>query len=436
MAYNIVRLTLYALIVAIESDLRAVIGSDVLSHRTPEELLPPLVYERAHDRMRRDVGFDQEFDATLVEYLDFAECIEVLSSSKAAFTGPVVQAIKRIAKHASKLTQIRNRVMHARPLEYDDFAYITNFASELLSLPEPLFPALRQTKASIAKDPASVLSLSLEEQRPETAKASHNLPIPDFDETGFLGRSSEEAALVRLCKSSPWPVITIVGQGGMGKTALALKVAYNLIDDTDAKYDAVIWSTSKTTTLTVSDIKEIDDAIRSSIGLFGHIARTLVNPAATVSEIVEFLNSFKILLILDNLETVLDQRIRDFLCQIESSSKVLITSRVGLGELEYRFPLDGMKVDDAVALLRATAQVRRADQLIRTSNSTLRAYCSKMESNPLLIKWFVSCVQSGKRVEEVLQSSQVFLGRRVPLIAAARQSMRSCCHRPTLWPSR
>jgi len=32
-----------------------------------------------------------------------------------------------------------------------------------------------------------------------------------------------------------------------------------------------------------------------------------------------------------------------------------------------------------------------------------------MESNPLFIKWFVSCVQSGKRAEEVLQNSQVFL---------------------------
>jgi len=42
-------------------------------------------------------------------------------------------------------------------------------------------------------------------------------------------------------------------------------------------------------------------------------------------------------------------------------------------------------------------------------NSVLKDYCTKMKSNPLFIKWFVSCVHSGKRPEEALLNSNIFL---------------------------
>jgi LuxR family transcriptional regulator, glucitol operon activator len=87
----------------------------------------------------------------------------------------------------------------------------------------------------------------------------------------------------------------------------------------------------------------------------------------------------------------------------------IITSRIGLGELEYRFPLQAMKSDDAVLLLRATAQARRVDQITRTNNSILKDYCAKMKNNSLFIKWFVSSVQAGKRPEEILLNSTLFL---------------------------
>src|SRR5208337_2462221 len=122
------------------------------------------------------------------------------------------------------------------------------------------------------------------------------------------------------------------------------------------------------------------------------------------------MNTFKILLVLDNLETVLDEHVRSFLSQITSSSKVLITSRIGLEELEYRFPVHRLKIENAVALLRSIEKVRQVDQLVRTDNRILREYCIKMEKNPLFIKWFVSCVQSGRRPDEVLQNTDIFFG--------------------------
>jgi|GEM_PF-555644 len=409
MAFGVVRLTLYALIGAIESDLRLAITGSLLIDKTAKGLLPPPVYERAFDRMKRDVGTDSVSEAQIFDYLDFAECIEVLSASRSNLTGPIAKAVKRLSQKASILIPIRNRVMHSRPLEYDDLAHVTDLSRELLSFPTSLFPTLRQTEQTIKQDPSYIFSLKLEDLRSDTGKVSHNLPLPDFDETGFLGRADEERSLLRICKASPWPVVTILGEGGVGKSTLALKVGYDLLDDPETKFDAIIWSTSKTTKLTVSDIQKIDGAIQNSVGLFQDISRSLLNTAESVDELLQYVNSFNILLILDNLETVLDENIRSFLAGITSTSKVLITSRIGLGELEYRFPLRTLKDEDAISLLRATAQVRRVEQITRTSNAVLKEYCSKMTNNPLFIKWFVSCVQSGKRPEETLQNPKVLL---------------------------
>lgn len=61
MAYGVVRLTLYALISAIEFDLREAIASNLLVEWTAKDLLPPVVYDRAHTRMVRDTGFAPDF---------------------------------------------------------------------------------------------------------------------------------------------------------------------------------------------------------------------------------------------------------------------------------------------------------------------------------------------------------------------------------------
>jgi LuxR family glucitol operon transcriptional activator len=409
MAYGIVRLTLYALLAAIESDLRHTIETNLLIGRGAKDLLSGAAYERARERMERDRGFGTETDSGIIGYLDFAESIEVLSSQKKHLQGPIQKAVRVLAQSASIISPIRNRVMHSRPLEYDDFGQITTLCKRLLSFPSYLFQRLRETEEFIKNDPRYVFSLNLEDIEPPATKASHNLPIPDFDETGFLGRDQEATELLRVCKASPWPIITVLGEGGVGKTALALKVAYELLDDEKAGFDAVVWTSSKTTRLTVLDIQNIDGAIRSSVGIFQDISESLIDVTAPIDEILDYLNSFKILLILDNLETILDERVRAFLARITSESKVLITSRVGLGELEYRFPLRAMKDEEAVSLLRATAQVRRVPELTRTNNTALKTYCRKMKNNPLFIKWFVSCVQSGRRPEEALINSAILL---------------------------
>jgi hypothetical protein len=125
-------------------------------------------------------------------------------------------------------------------------------------------------------------------------KQNHNLPLPDFDETGFLGRAEETRQLLTAIRG-PWPIITIVGEGGVGKTALGLRIAYELLDDASAGFDAIVWTSSKTTKLTPNQILRIDDAIQGSLGILRDIEKTLSGtPSADpLSEVLDYLNSFK-----------------------------------------------------------------------------------------------------------------------------------------------
>ncbi|WP_420138290.1 cold shock domain-containing protein, partial [Sphingomonas sp.] len=228
---------------------------------------------------------------------------------------------------------------------------------------------------------------------------------------GFLGREKETSELLAACRSN-WPVVTVVGEGGFGKTALALKVAYELLDDATSDFDAIVWVTAKRTILTLDDIQTIDGAIQNSLGLIKSAAIQLgarTDEDTVIDEVAEYLNNFKILLILDNLETVLDPLLTKFIRRSVGKSKILATSRVGIGEMSYPFRLSGLSVAEAVQLLRAAAKVRRIPDIYKAKTEVLRSYVTGMKLNPGFIKWFVSCVQCGRRPDVAITNPKTFL---------------------------
>ena len=305
---------------------------------------------------------------------------------------------------------MRNRVMHTRPLHFDDLACTLDRANELIRRNKALWPELDKTLRLLQEEPSFVLSLDLPAPS-EVEPISHNLPIPDFDETGFIGRDDQVSRLRTLCQG-PYPVITIVGEGGLGKTALALRIAYEMLDVSPAPYDAVVWTTAKTTMLTTKQIVEIEGAISDSLGLLRVASSALAGTTTSddpVEELLQYLATFRILLVLDNLETVLDERLRSFLARLPQGSKVLITSRVGVGAYEHPLKLDSLSNSEAVQLLRALTKARGLTRLVNVNNRIVAGYCEQMKNNPRFIKWFVSAVQSGARPEEVLSNPTPFL---------------------------
>jgi tetratricopeptide (TPR) repeat protein len=252
-----------------------------------------------------------------------------------------------------------------------------------------------------------VLTLTIPVHNEPEDKVFHNLPIPDFDETGFIGRKKDVDDIKRLVLSTK--VVSIIGDGGIGKTALALKVAYDILDMGEkCPFDMIIWTSAKTTMLTVKGIEEINNSIKDFIGLIDFLNDAVGNsrksPGEQIEEILENLSVFRTLLIIDNLETIQTEEVRDFIREAQMKCNIIITSRIGLGELEFPRKLDGLKETEASQLIREIARIRNSEYLMKLPQETLVDICSKLYFNPLALKWFVNTVQSGIQPIEILNN--------------------------------
>lgn len=408
MAFNLTRMTIYAFIAAIEEDLRFVIKLHVQDEsKFDRELL-----ERAQNRIEKDIGviFGDIELAEKIDYFDLGDTLQTINSNKDSFPKHIFRLIKSTTEDLEKIISIRNRVMHIRPLNFDDLPLVSEFCIKLVEAEASIkWENISTTITRISEDPSFVLRLDIVSYDDDEC-INHNLPLPDFDETGLIGRDQEIEQVKTLCLGG-FPVISIVGEGGIGKSALALKVAYELIEK-NSPFDAVVWVTSKTTQITLNEIKEIKGAIDTSLGVIQELGEQIVGDkfdTNNLDEVIEYLATFKIALFIDNLETILDENIKQFVGALPQGSKIVITSRIGLGAYEYPVKLQGIEKSYASQLLRTVAKTRGIETLSKLPENVLRGYVNRMHRNPSYIKWFVSSVQTGLSPETVLQNSDEFL---------------------------
>ncbi|WP_323975737.1 tetratricopeptide repeat protein [Aeromonas hydrophila] len=410
MAFNLTRMTVYALISALEEDLRT-ITKNLVQQESANVIFPKELKERAKLRFEKDLGFTFEDTSLydLIDYLDLGDTFQVINSNTLNLPHHISAIVKKNSKTLEKIIPVRNRVMHIRPLDVEDYPNTSAYCYTLVDQEPTIWCNLKDTLEHIEKNPSYVLSLDIKNL--DDGYSNHNLPLPDFDETGLIGRNDDVEKIKQLCYG-PFPVISIVGEGGVGKTALALKVAYELLEDPKKPFDAIVWVSSKTTQITVNEIKEIKEAITDSIGVIHEISKQLTGSTASTEgfkEITEYLATFKIALFIDNLETILDDNIKAFVGSLPSGSKIIITSRIGIGAFEYPVKLQGIDESYASQLLRILAKIRSVDSIKKLDEKTMRNYVNRMYRNPSYIKWFVSSIQTGLSPELVLQNSGMFL---------------------------
>lgn len=409
MSINVARLTIFALLSSIEFDLRRIIRDVISPNQADEDTYSKEQMNQLVERQNKDRNSDIDNEVSyLSNYLDFADAYAVINRCIGAYDSELEKYFKQVTAQLEKLVTVRNRIAHSRPLNINDFPTTIDTCESLAKA--DCWIELKETLRKLKTDPSYVLTLDIQNISTPSSRIQNNLPTPDFDETGFLGRDTFVSKVVKQCKG-PYPVITITGEGGIGKTAVALKVAYELLDDPTFEMDAIVWVTCKTTTLGATEIIRIRDAVETSAGLISEISRSIANQEtdSSIESIIEYLRVFKILLILDNLETVLDDTVRDFVAQLPLGSKLLITSRIGLGAFEVPLSLSPMTTSECLRLIRILCEVRGLDSIKRLSDATLQKYIVKMSGNPGFIKWFITAIQMGTAPEHVLNHKDTFL---------------------------
>lgn len=407
--FNATRLTCFALLSALEADARDLILQ--LDEIAGEAKWPAQSLSNARDRFTRDNGDIDPPRSELVQYLDFPDATRILLGNKATALQLLHrEALDTLGVRSDVLVSIRNRVAHTRPLQVEDLPTLNDVSVVLARKDSERWPSVVSTLKRLKDDPSFVLGLTVQLRADEDSGPFHNLPVPDFDETGFVGRGNAVRQIKRAVLG-PWPAVSILGDGGIGKTSIALKVAYDILDDHKEEFDAIVWVTAKSSTLSSHEVKRINGAILDSVGLLAEAARQLGAPAQSadpLDELLDYLATFKVLLILDNMETVMDQRLRDFLRDLPRGSKVLITSRIGF-QMESPFKLDPLSESESNQLLMALAHGRNVRVIKELDGAGKAKLLEKTSGHPLYIKWLVASVQAGRRPSEVVSNNETLL---------------------------
>jgi LuxR family glucitol operon transcriptional activator len=399
----------YVLLWAVEEDLRNLIqlhaeGAAAL------DILGPTLAERAAKRRHQDKRASAEHLAGLLPYIDFQDAFDIVMRIRNRLSDDLASRLQTLNSSVGTLALVRNRVAHNRPLEIDDLPNVIDFIEALVDTPGFEWESSADTLKEVRADPSYIYKVDAKLITDPSTAIANNLPPPDFDETSLLGRREERRQVKRALQGA-WPVITILGDGGIGKTALALQVCYDLVDTSECPFEAVVWVSAKNAELTSTEILRVSTAVEDSLGLFASAARELGGAGDrenVISELLDMIGSFPTLLVLDNVETVLDDRIPVFLRDIPVGSKVLITSRIGV-KTEQPITVSGIALDDSVKLLRILGRTRGIALLTNSTDEELAKWAKQMGSRPAYIKWFVAGIQAGRLPEELLSDNGLVL---------------------------
>ena len=160
-----------------------------------------------------------------------------------------------------------------------------------------------------------------------------------------------------------------------GKTALALRVCNDIKNDPSFELDSIVWVSLKTQYLTSNGVQDIADSVRDVEGLVDElsplVATTDHSSRNRLDGVYEQLKEHSILLIIDNLETLGNEieiaELVEVVSRRDSNSKILFTSRRGIGESERRFDISGLSPGDAGELMRTFGENRGYDSIERAS---------------------------------------------------------------------
>lgn len=401
------RYRLFALFDALEVDLRAAIRDFVVAQSASDAEALGSTFAKAVAR-RADDPDAERTDTPLWEYLDLGDEVDLLNERRSVLPPELATAIRESTQTLKEAVPVRNRVMHRRPLLPDDLDRSVQALEAATSSGIPL-PRVHEICQQIIDDPAWVPSrLSSMDAHP--SRVIHNLPLPEYDETGLIGRRAEMEELLAALLRRRYPVLSVLGPGGIGKTALAVEALYRLIDHDSCPYDAVLWTSLKTERLTSEGVRPLREPIASLGEVVPELAVALDDSyTGTIADLAQTLEGIEALIVIDNLETASADEVVELVESMPDSVNFLFTSRVGLGQLERRFSIDTLSDAAASDLFRRLTRVRNLEHLAKMPPADVASLVERLGRSPLALRWLVLSLEEGQRLEALLASQESLL---------------------------
>lgn len=235
--------------------------------------------------------------------------------------------------------------------------------------------------------------------RPHPPRIYENLPAPTYSQ--FIMRAEAYAEMLDALQQRS-AIVLIASLGGMGKTSLAREVAARCLEpNSDApRFDAVVWVSDKDRPGTTNLSTVLDE-----------IARTLDYPgflqyehAEKGHEVGQLLRRQRVLVVVDNFETVTDGDLLNWLKRLPEPSKVIVTSREKQRALwsSWLVELRGMTEIEAQALIDQRMRQLRIEKGM-VDQDQLSLLVEATGGNPFAMDIALGCLKyEGRLLETVI----------------------------------
>jgi LuxR family glucitol operon transcriptional activator len=228
--------------------------------------------------------------------------------------------------------------------------------------------------------------------RPEIPHVYQNLP-PRYG--NFLGREADMSRVLEGL-ASRWPLISIEGLGGVGKTTLVIETAHLCLPGVEVglalPFEAVVWISAR-------DKPEqkhwLNEALDSVARVFDYPYITQLPMEQKPAEVDGLLRAQRTLVVVDNFETIDDTDLVSWMQQVPEPSKVLITGRYAQLRSVWAIHLRGLEESKALELIRRHARRLGLQTLESADKELLLPLAQVAEGNPKAIEMALGYVKYG-----------------------------------------
>lgn len=383
------RKIMYHMIISIEKDLIDYLYPNLSIDDFTNEMM-----KKIESRSRKNYSLKE-----MLQQLGIGDFIELINKRKQKLD--ITQnELEFLNKNCSaNIVQIRNRVMHTKEILFNDFPILQNLFTKI---DKHIHSIAWVNVLSAREEINNNLEMILEKNIVEyTNELIDNLPELNCEEIEFVGRGKEIGELKKYLLNDKIRVISVVASGGYGKTALVLKVLNDFKKEHTSQFELILWISFKTKQLDKTSFVDIENAIVNIAAMNKYINDFIGgNKNNPQQELFNLAKQFNTLVVLDNLETINHQEMIPFIEEFINYGKILITSRVSLGELDKRYDLNPMIKSDAIELTNRMLNYYNIDEKY-TYKEIEQLANEILFSNPLSIKWAVRSMYEGALISEI-----------------------------------
>ncbi|MET1175362.1 RNA-binding domain-containing protein [Paenibacillus amylolyticus] len=193
-------------------------------------------------------------------------------------------------------------------------------------------------------------------QKSQNFETVHNLPAySPFHR--FIGRDSQVEQLHNLLNHENTRLLQVDGIGGIGKTSLVyhycmLLSSQKIVHD----FDFIVWMSGKRTYFTPAGERNIRNYIATYLDTVNEIstffdADILFDNDAT-DQIINLLGQYNVLLVIDNLETLIEDELTELLFNLPRTNKAILTTRESISDFQMsKITLDGLTKEEFVEFI-------------------------------------------------------------------------------------